>query len=262
MNFKSIGLAVAAVAGTYLVFVVASGLGFDPLGQKWNFETVGQLGDSFGPLNTFMAGLAAIGALGAYFAQKQELADAKAEATAERALAAKRDFESTLFNLIELFRDTAREIEVADIYNQDAVSGRDAINRLVEERLPRSKAQSNDIGTAYRSVYLFFRDDLGHYFRTLYHIVRFIDDSEIEEKILYTRILRASLSNSEIVLLALNCLHGEGQKKFKPLVEKYALLHNVSEEDARQWDLAVGFKLSAFGDRPNMIERLHNSAAT
>ena len=259
MNFKSVGLAVVAVAGSYLAFVLASGLGLDPLGLRWDFETVGQLGDSFGPLNTFMAGLAAIGALGAYFAQKQELADAKAEAAKERTLSAKRDFESTLFNLIELFRDTTREIEVPDTYNQNRVSGRDAIKRLVEEKLVRARSKPQGVGQAYRAMYLSYRDDLGHYFRILYQIVRFIDDSSVHDKVLYARIVRASLSNSEIVLLALNCLHGEGEKKFKPLVEKYALLHNISEQDADHWELVSGFAPAAFGDRKNMVKRLGNS---
>jgi hypothetical protein len=66
---------------------------------------------------------------------------------------------------------------------------------------------------------------------------------------LYVRLLRATLSNAEIVLIGLNCMYGGGQRKLKPLVEKYAVLHNISAGDARTWRFAASFDQSAFGDR-------------
>ena len=252
-------IAAATVASVYLIFVLMSGLGFNPTGSKWNFEVSGQLGDSFGPLNTFMAALAAIGALGAYFAQREELAEAKASALADRKISAKRDFEATYFNLIQLFRDTTNDIEVTDLYNQNPVKGRDAIKRIIDEKIGRTFGNDVSDSQKYNEVYLANRDDLGHYFRIIYHIVRLIEDSEIEDKILYIRLLRASLSNSEIILIALNCAYGEGKEKFKPLIENYALLHNISEDDARNWRLIDKFAISAFGDRPQMIARLQSS---
>ena len=71
---------------------------------------------------------------------------------------------------------------------------------------------------------------IGHYFRNLYHIVKYIDDNEslnsFDLKYKYAKILRAQLSAPEIYLIALNGLtyHGEG---FKPLIEKYRLLKNM-----------------------------------
>ncbi len=258
-HFKRVALGVCLVAALYLGFVASSGLGFNPTGVAWEFEAVGQLGDSFGPLNTFMAGLAAVGALGAYLAQRDELSDARISAKAEKKLAEKRDFEATYFRLIELLRDTTKEIEVTDQYNQNPVRGRDAIKRIVEEKIGRTFGNDESDRKNYNEVYLRNRDDLGHYFRTIYHIVRLIDEVGVEEKVLYIRLLRASLSNSEVVLLALNCVYGEGREKFKPLIDRHALLHNISEEDARNWRLTEKFADGAFGDRPQMISRLKAS---
>ncbi len=249
-------LLAVGVAAAYLVFVILSGLGFDPIGASWNFETSGQLGDSFGPLNTFMAALAAVGALGAYFSQREELADAKASAEADRKLAAKRDFEATFFNLISLFRDTTNDIEVPDIYNQNPIKGRDAVKRIIEEKIGGTLGNDEADSEKYTRVYLTYRDDLAHYFRIIYHIVNFIDQSNVENKKFYARLLRASLSNSEALLIALNCSFGDGRTKFKPLIEKYALLHNLSEDDASTWRLIDKFSDGAFGDRPEMIDRL------
>jgi hypothetical protein len=256
MTFKRAMFAAGAVAVAYLVFVLASGLGFNPTGESWDFSVPGQFGDSFGPLNTFMAALAAVGALGAYFAQREELADAKISASTDRKLASKRDFESTFFNLISLFRDTTNDIEVPDQYNQKPVRGRDAIKRIIEEKIGGTQGNDEADSENYNYVYLKNRDDLAHYFRTIYHIVKFIDDSDVEDKRLYARLLRASLSNSEALLIALNCSFGEGRTKFRELIEKYALLHNLSEDDAQCWRLIDKFSEGAFGDRPEMIARL------
>jgi hypothetical protein len=57
------------------------------------------------------------------------------------------------------------------------------------------------------------------------------------------------LSNSEIVLIGINAVVGGGQRKFKPLIEKYALLHNISASDADYFDLLPKFKKGAFGRR-------------
>ena len=47
----------------------------------------------------------------------------------------------------------------------------------------------------------------------------------------YTNFVRAQLSSSELGLLFYNCLGGYGNEKFKPLVEKYALLKNMPKRD-------------------------------
>jgi hypothetical protein len=203
-----------------------------------------------------MAALAAVGALGAFYAQREELIEAKDGASADRKLATKRDFEATFFNLINLFRDTTNEIEVPDLYNQNPVKGRDAIKRIIDEKIGGTLGNDEADSERYTQVYLKNRDDLAHYFRIVYHIVNFIDESDIEDKKLYARLLRASLSNSEALLIALNCSFGEGRIKFKPLIEKYALLHNLSEDDAQVWRLIDKFSDTAFGDRPEMIGRM------
>lgn len=72
---------------------------------------------------------------------------------------------------------------------------------------------------------------LSHYFRNLYHIVVFIDESKalktLSEKKKYVSLLRAQLSAPEINLLAWNCMTYHG-KAFKPLVERYKLLKNMN----------------------------------
>lgn len=74
-----------------------------------------------------------------------------------------------------------------------------------------------------------------HYFRHLYRIIKYIDDPQHtflkkEERYNYAANLRGTLSKYELVWLYYNCLAGPGFEKFKPLVEKYALLKNIRVE--------------------------------
>src|SRR5215213_5051365 len=52
--------------------------------------------------------------------------------------------------------------------------------------------------------------------------------SPVKDKHLYTNLVRAQLSSYEIALTFYNCLSEMGREKFKPLVERYALLKTRS----------------------------------
>lgn len=75
------------------------------------------------------------------------------------------------------------------------------------------------------------QSDLGHYFRNLYYIVRYIEKSRIrkDEKIEFIKILRSQLSNYELLLLSYNCIHPYGHEFFK-YVESYELLKSLNNE--------------------------------
>lgn len=74
-----------------------------------------------------------------------------------------------------------------------------------------------------------------HYFRHLYRIVKFIDESsfidksptETTERYKYASMVRALLSPYELVWIYYNCLSSYGNTKFKNLIEKYSLLKNL-----------------------------------
>lgn len=226
--------------------ILASALGLNIVSDSLDFERTGQFGDSFGVLNAIMASFAAISAFAAYQAQREELERLKNNEIENNYFAYKRDFESTFFNLLNLFRETVKEIDIKLEYDGDIFHGRDAISKILNAL---DKQYGSVIHERWVIIYDKYRDDLGHYFRIFYHIVRFIDESEIKNKLTYIRLLRATLSNAEIVLIGLNCIHGGGQEKLKPLVERYALLHNISSQFAEKWQLTTEFDASAFGDR-------------
>ncbi len=78
---------------------------------------------------------------------------------------------------------------------------------------------------------------LDHYFRLLYRIIKFVNEStflEIKEDCIdkryeYTSILRAMLSPYELVWIYYNGLSQYGNPKLKKLIEEYSLLKNLRD---------------------------------
>ena len=93
---------------------------------------------------------------------------------------------------------------------------------------------------SYNSIFLAHQSDLGHYFRTIYNIIKFVNESKPENPKYYTNIVRAQLSTYEHLLLFYNCYSKYGEVKFKPLVIEYSLLDNMPvsallDKDHKLW---------------------------
>lgn len=83
---------------------------------------------------------------------------------------------------------------------------------------------------------------LGHYFRHLYHILKYVDESNIDDAKSYIDILQAQLSNDELYLLSINGISNFGRKKMFPLMNKYSLLENYNAKN----DMLIVKLLSIF----------------
>ena len=256
-------LVAAVLFSAWLFVVVASGAGWNPLGRPWNFSNPGAFGDAFGPLNSLMAGLAAIAAIAAYRLQAKEIAAArKRQSEQDKALSEERNenlirqerveaqarkaaFESTFFQLLGAFRKIVESVDVSRSGGGDRTA-HDAFGAMVGQLESTFHMLSGNRKAAWISISDKFRNDLNHYFRFLYHVVKFVDGFAGEDAYFYVRLIRAMLSESELILLANNCAHGDGHEKFLPLVEKYSLLHNISEKSIATWSLRDYFRESAF----------------
>ncbi|MCY8912542.1 putative phage abortive infection protein [Bacillus atrophaeus] len=80
---------------------------------------------------------------------------------------------------------------------------------------------------AYESMYNNNEENIGHYFRNLYRIVKFIEDHRFSadedinelEKRKYRGVLRAQLSSNELLMLFYNVVYSEKGKKFALLLK-------------------------------------------
>lgn len=206
---------------------------------KW--ESRGQFGDMFGFANAFFSALAFAGVIIAILLQRDELGlqrkeliqtrveirGQKEQLKAQAETLKKQNLENTFFQLLRFHQEILQSIE----YNGKGRAAMRKIIQILRQRLAATKVGSAEarIKATYMDFHQIFQDQTGHYFRNLYHILKFVNESqaEPEDKKLYSRLVRAQLSSQELVLLFYNCLSELGSEKFKPLVEKYAMLKHV-----------------------------------
>jgi hypothetical protein len=209
----------------------------------------------FDPLNALFSGLAFWGVIYAILLQKSELAlqrkeleltrgevrGQKEQLEAQNLTLRQQRFENTLFSLLELFNGIVNSMEITRSRTIGEASftlakSRDCFRLLIQDYTRgyvAEQGQHSDWGhrtlcvSAYETFANFRQSLIGHYFRTLYNIVKFIDTSNIDNKQIYINILRAQLSSSELTLLFYNCISKYGSEKFRPLVEKCGLLENM-----------------------------------
>lgn len=70
---------------------------------------------------------------------------------------------------------------------------------------------------------------LGHYFRHLYHIFEYVDNSNVPNdiKIRYMDIIQAQMTDNELFLCFINSYSGCGKERLKPLLEKYHFFEDI-----------------------------------
>lgn len=220
----------------------------------------GTFGDMFGGINALFSGLAFSGVIYAIILQKKELTlqrkelrmtrkelkGQKKEMALQNETLLKQNFENTFFQLLRLHGDIVSSIDlVRNEGNKNhptriTTTGRDCF-KVFEARfkkifydqrfhqkdgppLPQVHAH---IQGAYNDFFSEDQANLGHYFRSLYQIVKLVDQSEMDDKKTYTNLIRAQLSSYELTLLFYYGLSLLGGEKFLPLIEKYTLLKHL-----------------------------------
>jgi hypothetical protein len=204
--------------------------------------------------------------------QRRELQDTRMVLKQQADTLELQQFDSTFFNLLSLHNEIVRSLV---LINQPPrshisqgltieVSSREPIryeghevppvlvglllDKLHDAKYKHPEGSYTDLYTeAYRLLFLAHRDLLGHYFRNLYHVVKFVDRSKIKEKKRYTNFLRAQLSGSESELLFFNC-KSEWGTGFLELAIRYSLLEHLPLGDHFPPELLLTYPREAYGN--------------
>lgn len=232
------------------LLITAGGVAFALLGifamiginHQAEFIKRGPWGDFFGgvanPILTFFTFICVLGTL---YLQNKELGLTRTE-LARSAEALERQNENiadqkkqnVFFQMLSLHNQIIGSI---DLLNHDSLQtvakGRDCFGifytRLSDNyKIEIKKKLYSDkqcIERAYIAFWNKHQLDLGHYYRFLYRLVMFTD-KEFKDEEYYMGILRAQISDQELLLLFYNALTPQGAA-FKPLIERWALFDNL-----------------------------------
>lgn len=231
--------------------------------HSWiDFTNTGEIGDTIGGI---MGPFVAIAAAGltfiAFWVQYKANIQQRHDIAIER-------FESNLFEMIHVQQEITTGLLIEqiggdvksqrgrDVFQFVYETGRDMFEIGNEQRrctLKEALSLDDNVKMSVSNMKnMWFLD---HYFRHLYRIFKFIDESDDRiidkvKKYKYTSIVRATLSQYELVMLFYN---GFYHKKFKTLAEKYVLMNNLrigllaSDEDINLYNRKIG-RLYSFED--------------
>jgi hypothetical protein len=153
----------------------------------------------------------------------------------------RQNFEGTYFKLLTDFSNVADKVDISDVgwsnhsgHKSFLTMFRDLRHRygtkLVNLKHTPTDAQMTQVH--YWEFYKKYAPELGPYFRTLYHLFKFVDDQSSltdDEKIVYANIARARLSQNELLILFYNGTWGEG-REFRTVIDRYGILKHVPRD--------------------------------
>lgn len=268
-NEPKLSLAIALTIAVVVIWAISGYLIYHFVGPER-----GIFGDMFGAVNALFSGLAFVGFLYTILLQRADLKLQKHEHDLSRAeMAAQREqlvlqnetlrvqsFESTFFQLLRLQNDIVNAIDLTRIDTGEVtLKGRDCFRVFYASFTARWKEQlPEDAGPTtldrIRRTYLNFSAEIeaeaGHYFMTLYNILKYVDSSDVAHKKHYTNLVRAQLSSFEVALLFYTCLSERGAAKFKPLIERYAMLKMLPRDELIDPEHIALYDAAAFGSGP------------
>ncbi|MDP3896776.1 MAG: putative phage abortive infection protein, partial [Mesorhizobium sp.] len=229
----------------------------------------GQFGDQFGWINALFSGFAFAGIIVTILLQRTELAlqrkelrltrDEMSKSTAQLAeqsrAISKQNFESTFFQLVGLHNDIVKNVQKGKLV------GRDCLRNIYYSM----EATRNAGFKRVVEVLEMERQHIGHYFRNLYRIYKFVDETflrdgqtDFEKAKFYTGIIRAQLSQLELTLVFYNGLTAAGEN-FVPLIEKYAVFEPLDRSKLLFSGDRDKYSVKAFGDSEIAEDRPLNS---
>lgn len=224
-------------------------------------SSFGEWGDFFGGvLNPLLTFLTFMGLLVTIVIQQTELRESRvelkrsADALLEQSESLKKqNFESTFFQMLTIHNGIVNSIDL--IKDGNVTRGRDCfnafytrLNKIYRENKAKANGKYGEDSVVSLSYDLFWKDhqtELGHYYRYLYNIVRFIKETNFVDGP-YLRLVRAQLSDQELLLLFYNCVSKNGGN-FTALVEEFSLLDNLPRIRLLDKSHEAMLKPSAFG---------------
>lgn len=188
----------------------------------------GQFGDYIGGvLNPIVSFIALVVLAKTYRHQKHELSMTAKALRAEQQLANTERQESRFFDLLTLYLTTIAEIRYAKSDSPTIVfEGKRAFQEFVRVRLPNAASLPIDrpeVEANVRSLFDEHKYLLDHYFRVLSVIVSTSHRILSEDAYPYLKLLRAQLSEDELVLIGLNLLRPQAEPSI-PMISYFGLL--------------------------------------
>ncbi|WP_137719367.1 putative phage abortive infection protein [Methylobacillus flagellatus] len=219
-----------------------------------------EFGDMYGVVNALFSGLAFSGLIYTALLQKEELKlqrkeladtrevlqDQKNQLEAQTQLFNRQNFESTLFNLLNLHNDVVQKLSLKLDKGQyhhrvSQAAGREGFSSIHEflkswnsdpqgNSFPSSDAQANTINSHYKALYEKNKHQLMQYYGNVEFIINYIDNSSVGNKFFYIQVLKTQLSAYELAAIFYHAKSHPNFEQFKKMIEHYGLFYHLDQK--------------------------------
>ena len=234
----------------------------------------GTFGDMFGAINALFSGLAFSGVIYAIILQRKELMlqrreleftrkeieGQKIQLEEQNKTSKLQRFESTFFKLIEMLDSVIEKIDLSNHYistgpnggskkimgNAALATAYNSLKRRYDEKHAEDQTEETVL-SSYIQFYETHHKFFGHFFRNLYHLLEYVNSSEIINKELYFDLIRARLDEHAILLTFYNSYAEMGGSGMKRIVSEIQFFKNIDRTKFLRSDDLNLFPKTAFG---------------
>lgn len=153
-------------------------------------------------------------------------------------------FEQTFFHLLDNFINLREHLKNEE-ERSEGLAYLHSVRLLIEKDIDRvckekdsfnvlnNVATRNKIEEVYKTAFISESDQLGHYFRSLYHLLKYIEEhcpKDVKKK-MYFDLVQAQMNTDELYLTCLNGISSYGRKKLRPLLNDSSFLENLAIDE-------------------------------
>jgi hypothetical protein len=207
------------------------------------YTDLGPWGDFFGgTLNPILTFFSFVGVLLTIALQKiemnltrEELGRSANALELQIATTRQQTFDSTFFQMLSLHNNIVNSIDLVEKQTGIRTQGRDCfrtfytrLTKIYRENQKKGQKNHSDekiLDLSYRIYWKEVQLELGHYYRYLFNMIRFVKQNSPDDTF-YIKLIRSQLSDQELLLLFYNCLSEQGEN-FKAYAEEFALFDNM-----------------------------------
>ena len=164
-------------------------------------------------------------------AQKEELISTRKIYEQQTKTMRNQQFDSNFYSLLDVY------ISIKNNLNDSDKDNKDYFQKIYDELcagVPKAAddtffSSNKKVIDQYTGMYLNNRGKLSSYFKTIYRLIKFVEECDHlkeNEKIFYCKIIRSQISDNELLILYYN-YHSVYGAKAQPLILKYGLLKHI-----------------------------------
>jgi hypothetical protein len=187
-------------------------------------------------------------------ATRLEIQGQKEQAILQNSTLSRQAFENTFFQLLTQHAGILSEMTVSEMGTLK--KGRQCFivgfERLVQNYNNIQSSNQipieNLLKTTCENMKPAHQQQFGHYMRSLHALYEFVDNGDINNKVLYANFISSQLSSPELSILMYTIIFDKNYSRLKALVEKYGILKELTQFDVVERSVYLTmFEPSAFG---------------